>query len=350
MLDPEQNNTFRDNYLDVPFDLSRRPSSIATANALDNVPGPVRDRMEVIELPGYTQEEKLQIARAYLVTRQREANGLAEGQCELTDEALSSIVADYTREAGVRQLEREIGRAMRHAAMEVAEGSAQKVHIGAPELDGILGAPKFEREVALRSAWACPALPSGSHGRRLAARSCSSMSMTRGSGRLVLTGQLGDVMKESAQAALTYLLSHAGTLEIDAQAVARRDIHIHIPAGAVPKDGPSAGIHDVRRPRLAAQRQAREGLPRHDRRDHAQGACVARGRDQGEGSCRGARRPVAPCCCPPATSRTCATCRPAPATAMEFVPLENVDDAIRCALAEPSPEVAAAEASERVSA
>jgi len=150
VLDPEQNGTFRDNYLGIPFDLSR-VVFIATANVLDNVPAPVRDRMEVIDLPGYTQEEKLQIAQTYLVRRQREANGLREGQCELSIAALRAIVADYTREAGVRQLEREIGRAMRHAAMKVADGSADSVRIDANDLDLILGPAKYEREVALRS-------------------------------------------------------------------------------------------------------------------------------------------------------------------------------------------------------
>ncbi len=240
VLDPEQNGTFRDNYLGVPFDLSR-VVFIATANVIDNVPAPVRDRMELIELPGYTQEEKLQIAQAYLVRRQREANGLREDQCEITPEALTAIVADYTREAGVRQLEREIGRALRHGAIKVAEGSAVKIHIGAPDLDAILGPAKFEREVALRSsvtgvatglAWT----PVGGDILFIEA------TRVAGTGRLTLTGQLGDVMKESAQAALTLVKSRAAGLSIPPSAFEAMDLHMHIPAGAIPKDGPSAGV------------------------------------------------------------------------------------------------------------
>ena len=240
VLDPEQNNSFRDNYLGVPFDLSR-VVFIATANVIDNVPAPVRDRMEVIEIPGYTQEEKLQIARTYLVPRQREANGLRDDQCELTVEALQSIIADYTREAGVRQLEREIGRAMRHATIQIAENAAQSVRIDAPDLDPILGPAKFEREVALRSSVAGVATglawtPVGGDILFIEATRVS------GSGKLTLTGQLGDVMKESAQAAFTLIKSRAPELRIAPGAFDAIDLHLHIPAGAIPKDGPSAGV------------------------------------------------------------------------------------------------------------
>ena len=240
VLDPEQNNTFRDNYLGVPFDLSR-VVFICTANVIDNVPPPVRDRMEVIDIPGYTHEEKLQIAQTYLVPRQREANGLREGQCEIAVAALRSIVADYTREAGVRQLEREIGRVMRHAAMQVAEGSADAVRIDATDLDAILGPVKFEREVALRSSVAGVATglawtPVGGDILFIEA------TRVPGSGKLTLTGQLGDVMKESAQAAHTLVKSRAAELHIDRSAFENIDLHMHIPAGAIPKDGPSAGV------------------------------------------------------------------------------------------------------------
>lgn len=240
VLDPEQNASFRDNYLGVPFDLSR-VVFIATANVIDNVPAPVRDRMEVIELPGYTQEEKLQIAQAYLVRRQREACGLREAQCELTPAALQALVADYTREAGVRQLEREIGRVMRHAAIKIAEGAVDRVRIDAPDLDAILGAAKFEHEIALRAslpgvatglAWT----PSGGDILFIEA------TRVAGSGRLILTGQLGEVMKESAQAALTLVKSHAAELRIPAAQFDAVDVHVHVPAGAIPKDGPSAGV------------------------------------------------------------------------------------------------------------
>jgi ATP-dependent Lon protease len=240
VLDPEQNNSFRDNYLGVPFDLSR-VVFIATANVIDNVPAPVRDRMEVIEIPGYTQEEKLQIAQTYLAPRQREANGLRDDQCELTVEALRAIIADYTREAGVRQLEREIGRAMRHATIQVAENVAQSVRIDAPDLDRILGPAKFEREVALRSSVAGVATglawtPVGGDILFIEATRVS------GSGKLTLTGQLGDVMKESAQAAFTLVKSRAPDLRIAAALFEDIDLHLHIPAGAIPKDGPSAGV------------------------------------------------------------------------------------------------------------
>lgn len=240
VLDPEQNNSFRDNYLGVPFDLSR-VVFITTANVIDNVPPPVRDRMEVIDLPGYTQEEKLQIAKTYLVLRQREANGLKEGQCELSTAALKAIIADYTREAGVRQLEREIGRAMRHAAMKVADGSTAAVRIDATDLDPILGPARFERELALRTsvtgvatglAWT----PAGGDILFIEA------TRVPGKGKLSLTGQLGEVMKESAQAALTLVKARAAALGIAAGGFEDIDVHLHIPAGAIPKDGPSAGV------------------------------------------------------------------------------------------------------------
>lgn len=240
VLDPEQNNSFRDNYLGVPFDLSRI-LFIATANVIDNVPAPVRDRMEVIELTGYTQEEKLAIARNYLVQRQREASGLQEGQCELDGEALRAIVSGYTREAGVRQFEREIGRVMRHAAVKVAEGSSEHIRIGAADLDAILGPVPFEHELAMVSdvtgvatglAWT----PAGGEILFIEA------TRVPGNGKLSLTGQLGDVMKESAQAALTLIKARAALLGVPAAKFEGIDIHLHIPAGAIPKDGPSAGV------------------------------------------------------------------------------------------------------------
>jgi ATP-dependent Lon protease len=240
VLDPEQNSTFRDNYLGVPFDLSR-VVFIATANVMDHVPAPVRDRMEVIDLPGYTQEEKLQIAQRYLVRRQREATGLYEGQCELTTAALQALVADYTHEAGVRQLEREIGRVMRHAAVQIADGSKVLVRVDAADLDALLGPAKFEHEIALRSS-----LPGVATGLAWtpAGGDILFIEATRvaGSGRLILTGQLGDVMKESAQAALTLVKSRAPLLRIAAASFDAVDVHVHVPAGAIPKDGPSAGV------------------------------------------------------------------------------------------------------------
>jgi ATP-dependent Lon protease len=242
VLDPEQNATFRDHYLGQPFDLSR-VVFIATANVIDNVPAPLRDRMEVIELPGYTQEEKLQIARRYLLQRQREACGLQAGQVELTDAALREIAANHTREAGVRQLEREIGRALRHAAMRVAQGLAgdDPIRIDAADLEPILGPPPFEHETALRAG-----LPGVATGLAWTAAGGDILFIeaTRvpGSDRLILTGQLGDVMKESAQAALTLVKSRGGSFGIAASAFEHMDVHLHVPAGAIPKDGPSAGV------------------------------------------------------------------------------------------------------------
>jgi ATP-dependent Lon protease len=240
VLDPEQNSTFRDNYLGVPFDLSR-VIFIATANVIDNVPPPVRDRMEIIDLPGYTQEEKLQIALRYLVCRQREANGLKEEQCEITVEALNGIIANYTREAGVRQLEREIGRVMRHAAMRIADDESLRVHVDAADLDAILGAAKFEHEIGLRTS--LPGVTTGLAWTPVGG-DILFIEATRvsGNGRLILTGQLGDVMKESAQAALTLVKARAGDLNIPASTFDGIDVHVHVPAGAIPKDGPSAGV------------------------------------------------------------------------------------------------------------
>jgi ATP-dependent Lon protease len=240
VLDPQQNNTFRDNYLAVPYDLSQ-VIFIATANLLDTIPGPLRDRMEVLHLAGYTQEEKREIAKRYLVQRQLEETGLTPGQFTITDEALMSIIRHYTREAGVRNLERQIGAVCRHVAVRIAEGKAQTQTIDAPDLADILGQPKFENEVALRTGMAGVATglawtPVGGDILFIEA------SRTPGSGRLILTGQLGDVMKESAQAALTLVKSRVSALKLEPAVFEKVDVHIHVPAGAVPKDGPSAGV------------------------------------------------------------------------------------------------------------
>jgi len=240
VLDPAQNGSFRDNYLGVPFDLSR-VVFIATANVLDHIPAPVRDRMEVIDLPGYTLEEKLQIARRYLVPRQRELNGLHEGQCALTDGALQAIAAGYTREAGVRQLEREIGRVMRAAALQVAEGTATAVQVDEDGVAPLLGPPTVEHEVALRSG--LPGVATGLAWTPVGGDILFiEASRVSGSGRLILTGQLGDVMKESAQAALTLVKARAPGLGLAASLFDAVDVHLHVPAGAIPKDGPSAGV------------------------------------------------------------------------------------------------------------
>ncbi len=240
VLDPEQNSTFRDNYLGVPFDLSR-VFFIGTANVLDRIPGPLRDRMEVVELPGYTEHEKMEIARRYLVRRQLEATGLTPERCEVTDDALRSVIGDYTREAGVRNLEREIGSLFRHAAMRVAEGVATHVRIDAADVPAILGPPRFESELAMRTS--VPGVSTGLAWTPVGGDILFiEATRTPGSGKLIITGQLGDVMKESAQAALTLVKARAVRLQTDPTAFEKSDIHIHVPAGAIPKDGPSAGV------------------------------------------------------------------------------------------------------------
>ena len=240
VLDPEQNSTFRDNYLAVPFDLSG-VMFICTANVLDTIPGPLRDRMEIIQLPGYTAQEKLQIARRYLVARQLEATGLEAEQCTVSDEALTVIIDDYTREAGVRNLEREIGKVLRNVAVRIAEGSAQQVIVRPEDLAALLGAPRFESEVAMRSG--VPGVATGLAWTPVGG-DILFIEATRmpGAGKLILTGQLGDVMKESAQAALSLIKARAESLGIKPEVLEKSDIHIHVPAGATPKDGPSAGV------------------------------------------------------------------------------------------------------------
>src|SRR5215831_5469480 len=237
---PEQNSTFRDNYLGVPFDLSR-VMFITTANVLDTVPGPLRDRMEVIDLPGYVEDEKFEIARRYLVDRQLKANGLTAEQAEITDAALRAIIRDYTREAGVRQLEREIGAVLRSAAMRVAEGTAKRVRIEPEGLAEILGPPRFEGEVAMRTS--IPGVATGLAWTPVGGDILFiEAARIPGHGRLILTGQLGEVMKESAQAALSLVEGRASGLGLDPGMFEKSDVHIHVPAGAIPKDGPSAGV------------------------------------------------------------------------------------------------------------
>jgi ATP-dependent Lon protease len=240
VLDPEQNNTFRDNYLAVPFDLSR-VVFITTANMLDTIPGPLRDRMEIISLAGYTAHEKLEIAHRYLVRRQMEANGLKPGQAELADEAIRDIIQNYTREAGVRNLERLIGQALRNAAVRIAEGGSGPIRIARGDLVAILGPPRFESETAMRLS--VPGVATGLAWTPVGG-DILFIEATRipGSGRLILTGQLGDVMKESAQAALSIVKNRAAALGIDPARFEKSDIHVHVPAGAIPKDGPSAGV------------------------------------------------------------------------------------------------------------
>ncbi|MBR0833371.1 endopeptidase La [Bradyrhizobium manausense] len=240
VLDPEQNGTFRDNYLGVPFDLSR-VVFIATANMLDQIPGPLLDRMELISLAGYTEEEKLEIAKRYLVRRQLEANGLTAEQAEIEPEALRLVVKGYTREAGVRSLEREIGKVFRHAAVQVAEGTAAKVVVTPKDIATVLGQPRFEGEIAQRTS--IPGVATGLAWTPVGGDILFiEASRVPGRGGMILTGQLGDVMRESVQAAMTLVKSRATQLGIDPQVFEKSDIHVHVPAGATPKDGPSAGV------------------------------------------------------------------------------------------------------------
>ena len=238
VLDPEQNATFRDHYLDVRFDLSR-VMFICTANDMDRVPGPLHDRMEVIALAGYTEEEKLQIAKRYLVPRQIERNGLKRSQVSFSDAGLKKIIGSYTREAGVRSLEREIGAACRKVALEVALGTLErKMSITAPRVRALLGRPRFQPDVRRRTAE--PGVATGLAwtpvGGDVLFVEASAMP---GKGRLTITGQVGDVMRESAEAALSYVRGHADMPE---DWFVKHDVHVHVPAGAIPKDGPSAGI------------------------------------------------------------------------------------------------------------
>lgn len=240
VLDPEQNNTFNDHYLELDYDLSR-VLFIATANYLDRIPPPLRDRMEMIEITGYTQDEKLEIAKQYLVPRQTVENGLKQEQFQITDQAIRDITDGYTRESGVRQLERTIGSVARGVAKKIAVGELESAKVTEADLKDYLGARRHFAEVAQRTqvpgvatglAWT----PTGGDILFIEA------SLSRGSGRLILTGQLGDVMKESAQAALSYVKANASDLGIPLAAFRYWDVHVHVPAGAVPKDGPSAGV------------------------------------------------------------------------------------------------------------
>ena len=240
VLDPEQNSTFRDNYLGLPFDLSH-VLFIATANVLETIPGPLRDRMEIIELTGYTEEEKLEIAKRYLVARQLKANGLKPSQVSLADAALARLIREYTRESGCRSLERQIGALLRRAAMRIAEGKAESVRFEAADVAEVLGPTRFENEVAQRTS--VPGVATGLAWTPVGGDILFVESARMpGGGKLILTGQLGDVMKESAQAALSLVKAQAAELDIDPKVFDHSDIHVHVPAGAIPKDGPSAGV------------------------------------------------------------------------------------------------------------
>jgi ATP-dependent Lon protease len=240
VLDPEQNSSFRDHYLDLPFDLSK-VLFICTANTLDTIPGPLLDRVDVIELAGYTEQEKLGIAKRYLVPKQIAAHGLKRGQLRLSDRILRTIIREYTREAGVRNLERRLADVCRKAASDVAQGGATKIAVDDALLRDWLGPRRFSGEVRKRVAH--PGVATGlayttAGGDVLFVEATAYL----GRGRLTITGQLGEVMQESAQAALSWVRSNAATLGVADEWFADHDVHVHVPAGAVPKDGPSAGV------------------------------------------------------------------------------------------------------------
>ena len=240
VLDPAQNDSFTDHYLGVPFDLSE-VLFIATANFPQSIPGPLLDRMETVNFAGYTEREKLEIAKRYLVTRQLRENGLGAGQLELGDEALKEIITSYTREAGVRQLEREIGKLGRKVARRIAAGEVERLAVTAADVRELLGRPRVhpERKAGVDQVGVATGMYYTPAGGDIMFVEASVMS---GKGDLILTGQLGDVMKESARAALTYARSHAEQLGIGEEAFKDTDVHVHVPAGAIPKDGPSAGV------------------------------------------------------------------------------------------------------------
>ena len=241
VLDPEQNNTFADHYLEIPYDLSH-VMFVATANIADPIPPPLRDRMEILEIPGYTRKEKLAIAKRHLLPKQLSEHGLTTEQLEITDKALEEIIDHYTREAGVRSLERQIAGVIRGVAVKVAEGDTQRRRVdNEDDLHEFLGALKYTSEVAERTAetGVATGLAWTSVGGEILFIEATKM---YGTGKLQLTGQLGEVMKESAQAALSFVRTNAHKFGIQRDFLEKSDLHIHIPAGGMPKDGPSAGV------------------------------------------------------------------------------------------------------------
>ena len=273
VLDPEQNSTFRDHYLDVDFDLSK-VMFIATANMTESIPSPLLDRLEVLQLPGYSEEEKTLIAQKYIIPKQLDHHGLTPQDLAITDAAIRRIIADYTREAGLRNLEREIAAICRKVARRRAEGQRGPTTIDSKRVTELLGPSRFFRELADRTGVAGVATglawtPSGGEILFIEATGMP------GKGSLTLTGLLGESMRESAQAALSYLRSHSKELELDTTRFHKTDLHIHVPGGAVPKDGPSAEVAIAAAAHQPVPRQGHPGQPGHDRRgSRSPAACL----------------------------------------------------------------------------
>jgi len=329
VLDPEQNNTFSDHYVELPFDLSK-VLWIVTANNLGNIPRPLRDRMEIINLPSYTEEEKLQIAERYLVHKQREVNGLKAGQLQFRPGALAKIITGYTREAGVRELERTIAKVCRKAARQIVEHGRKSVHVTPTNFTDFLGKAKFLHTKAEKEpeVGVCTGMAWTEVGGDILPTEAT---VLRGKGKLILTGQLGDVMQESAQAGLSYIRSRAKELEIDEEFYEKQDIHIHLPEGAIPKDGPSAGITMVTAMVSAlTNKKVRSDLA-------MTGEVTLRGRVLPIGGLKekvlaAYREGIRTIILPKENERDIEDIAPQIKEKMEFVPVENMDEVLDCAL------------------
>lgn len=329
VLDPEQNNTFSDHYVELPFDLSK-VLWIVTANSLGNIPRPLRDRMEIIMLPSYTEDEKQQIAERYLIAKQREANGLKAAQVQFSKGTVQRIIAEYTRESGVRELERLIAKVCRKAARRIVDQEKKCIRITPANLEDFLGKPKFlpRRRKKEAEVGVCTGMAWTEVGGDILP---TEVSILKGKGKLILTGQLGEVMQESAQAGLSYIRSRAEKLHIDETFYEKQDIHIHLPEGAIPKDGPSAGI-------TMATAMVSALTNRKIRSDVAMtGEITLRGRVLPIGGLKekviaAYREGITTVILPKENERDIEDIAPAIKEKIEFVPVENMDEVLDCAL------------------
>ena len=329
VLDPEQNNTFSDHYVELPFDLSK-VLWIVTANSLGNIPRPLRDRMEIIMLPSYTEDEKQQIAERYLIAKQREANGLKAAQVQFSKGTVQRIIAEYTRESGVRELERLIAKVCRKAARRIVDQEKKCIRITPANLEYFLGKPKFlpRRRKKEAEVGVCTGMAWTEVGGDILP---TEVSILKGKGKLILTGQLGEVMQESAQAGLSYIRSRAEKLHIDETFYEKQDIHIHLPEGAIPKDGPSAGI-------TMATAMVSALTNRKIRSDVAMtGEITLRGRVLPIGGLKekviaAYREGITTVILPKENERDIEDIAPAIKEKIEFVPVENMDEVLDCAL------------------